>query len=210
MGALNCDYQRVRRDGGVDFEMNDEVSYSFKASAFSAPWEFKLKSETLEWRVGRRAGSLRYNDIRRVRLSFRPVTMQSYRFQAEIWCPDVPKISIASASWQGLLEQARQDETFTAFVVELHRRMTATGTRAKFLAGMPIFNFWFGIVFFLVATLGLAALSVRALQLGEWKGAAVIGGFFALFAWQVGNYFRRNWPGVYRPEEVPVAVLPAR
>jgi hypothetical protein len=203
MGVINANAKEASG-------MNGELSYSFKASAFGAPWEFTLKPEGLEWCVGARTRLLLYKDIRRVRLSFRPVTMQSHRFQAEIWSENMPKIKIASTSWRGIIEQSRQDEVYAAFIVELHRRIAAAGSRVQFLAGMPSIIFWIGLAFFFVAALGLAALTVRAMYRGEWGGALLIGGFLALFAWQVGNYFRRNRPGVYRPEDVPMGVLPRR
>ena len=58
------------------------------------------------------------------------------------------------------------------------------------------------------AMLALVGLTVRSLQLGEWAAAALIVGFVVVFAVQIGNYFRRNRPGSYRPEAVPASVLP--
>jgi len=52
------------------------------------------------------------------------------------------------------------------------------------------------------------AASVRALEIGAYSGAAMVAGFFALFVWQSGSYFKRNRPGQYRPEAVPKEVLP--
>jgi hypothetical protein len=188
--------------------MSGELSYSYKAASFGAPWEFKLRPEGLEWSVGQRGGLLRYDQILHVRLSFRPVTMQSHRFQAEIWSKDFPKIRIASTSWRGIVEQTRQDEAYTAFIVELHRRIADAGATAQFSTGVPGITYWIGVAVFVAVALGLAALTARALRLGEWAGAAVVGGFFALFLWQLGSFFHRNRPGIYWPESVPAIVLP--
>ncbi len=190
--------------------MNNEVSYSFKASSFGAPWEFKLGSEGVEYAAGFRSGVLRYDQIRRVRLSFRPVTMQNHRFQAEIWSKDFPKIRIASTSWRGIVEQVRQDEAYTAFILELHRRIATAGAPVQFSTGTPVIIYWIGLAVFVAVALGLAALTVRAMRSGEWAGAALVAGLFTLFLWQLGNFFRRNRPGIYRPESVPAIVLPRR
>ena len=199
-------------DGGnklrKDFVMDGALSYSFKASSFGAPWEFELKPEGLNWSAGHRSGLLRYDKINRVRLSFRPVTMQSYRFQTEIWSEEMPKIQIASTTWRGMVEQTRQDEAYTAFVVELHRRLTAAGTRVQFSTGIPSVKYWVGLIVFVAIALGLAALAVQALRLNEWAGAGLMGGFFALFVWNLGNFFRRNRPEDYSPDAVPANVLP--
>jgi len=37
-----------------------------------------------------------------------------------------------------------------------------------------------------------------------------MGGFLALFVWQLGAFFRRNRPEVYLPEAVPQNVLPRK
>ena len=36
----------------------------------------------------------------------------------------------------------------------------------------------------------------------------VIAAFLALFLWQGGNFFRRNRPGLYRPDAPPEELLP--
>ena len=56
--------------------------------------------------------------------------------------------------------------------------------------------------------LGLAFLVVRALQADAKGGAAVIGGFLALFLWQGGNFFGRNRPCLYRPDALPAELMP--
>lgn len=188
--------------------MSTEPSYAYKPSSFGAPLEFTLKDEGLQWSVGRRTGIVRYDEIRRVRLSFRPVTMQTYRFMTEIWCEGTPRMRIASTTWRGIVEQTRQDEAYSAFIVELHRRIAADGVRVDFATGVPVFNYWLGLVVFVGVALGLAWLTVRALSLAEWGGVALIGGFFALFLWQFGSFFHRNRPGAYRPDNVPAVVLP--
>lgn len=187
-----------------------ETAYSFKASALGAPWEFHLKEDGLHWHFGRHNGLIRYDQIQRVRLSFRPLTMQSYRFQTEIWSERMPRLQISSTSWQGIVEQKRQDDAYTAFVTELHRRLAAAGSKARFTSGIPPLNYWGGLVIFAAVALGLTALTVRALHLGDWAAAAFIGGVLALLLWQLGAFFRRNRPGSYRPDNLPEAVLPRR
>jgi hypothetical protein len=49
---------------------------------------------------------------------------------------------------------------------------------------------------------------VHALRQGDTSGAALVGGFFLLFLWQVGTYLLRNRPGAYRPDAVPPGALP--
>jgi hypothetical protein len=182
--------------------------YMYKPSMLGAAWEFALRPHGLEWRLGRHSGLLRYDRIRRVRLSFRPATMQSHRFLTEIWSADNPKITIASTSWRNLVEQARQDNAYSPFVIELHRRIAAAGANAQFTSGTPMPIYWLGAVVFVGIVAAMIALVVRSLLAKDWLGAALIAGLFALFGWQIGNFFRRNRPGRYDPNAVPVTVLP--
>jgi hypothetical protein len=70
----------ARRPGG-----GEDPVYIHKPSLMGAPWELHLRPDALEWRTGRHEGRIPYARVRRVRLSFRPVTMQTRRFVAEVW-----------------------------------------------------------------------------------------------------------------------------
>lgn len=195
----------------LDRRMTDaapETRYDFKPTLLGAAWEFRLEADALEWQWGRRNGRVPYDRIARVRLSFRPVTMQTYRFLAEIWPADGPKLFIASTSWRSILEQERKDAAYAAFLAELHRRISAAGGRTTFIAGSPPLIYWPGLVVFAAVSLALAALSVRAIQDEAWRGAAVVGAIFALFLWQAGGYFRRNRPQTYRADALPPDLIP--
>ena len=186
-----------------------EPRYAYKPSLVGAPCEFRLKPDALHWQVGRRAGRVPYDRVRSVRLSFRPLTMQWHRFITEIRAPDNPKVLISSTSWRSLVEQERLDGAYADFVKELHRRLAAVGSTARFSAGIPVVSYWVGIVVFAGVLFATAAMVVRAIQTEQWNGAAVVTLFFAVFAYQLGNYFRRNRPVRYRPDALPDKVLPA-
>jgi len=187
---------------------NDPTAYSYKPSLFGAPWQFRLAANALEWQAGMRAGRFPYADIRRVRLSFRPVNMQTYRFLAEIWPLQGPKVTIASSSWRSMIEQSRQDAAYSTFVTELHRRIAAARGTAAFDSGSPALLYWPGLAIFAAVSLALAALTVKALRVASWAAAALVGGLLGLFLWQAGTFFKRNRPGRYRPDALPRALLP--
>jgi len=186
----------------------DDPTYTYKPSLMGAPCHFALRQEGLQWERGRYAGLVRYDRIRKIRMSFRPVTMQSQRYITDIWSSDNPKLQISSASWRSLIEQERLDAAYTAFVTELHRRLAMAGTTAEFTSGMPVATYWIGVVVFAASIFAIGALTVRAMQLDDWKAAALVGALFLVFAIQLGNYFRRNLPGRYRPDSIPAGVLP--
>jgi hypothetical protein len=185
-----------------------EFSYAYKSSLVGAPLEFQLAPDALEWRKGGIAGRTPYGSVRRIRLSFRPMTMQNYRFVTEVWPDSGPKLQIASTSWKSLVEHQGLDAEYRAFVSELSRRVGAAGGNTAFDTGSPAFLYWPGVLVFTGASFALVGLSVRALQEQAWGGAAFIAAFFALFLYQAGNFFRRNRPGTYSPDAVPPLLLP--
>jgi hypothetical protein len=173
-----------------------------------AAFEFRLVPDALEWRIGTRSGRVSYGSIQRVRLSFRPVPLQSYRFLAEIWSEGAPKLQLVSTSMRSMMEVQRHDADYSAFVTELHRRIAQAGGNAVFESGKNPVVYWIGVVIFAAMALGLAALTVRGLQAQSFAGAAFVAGFLALFLWQVGAFFRRNRPRRYAPDALPDDVLP--
>lgn len=185
-----------------------DPSYAYKPALMGAPWQFRLTRETLEWSMGRHSGRVPYGGIARVRLSFRPVSLQSYRFLAEIWPERGPKLTVASTTWRSMAGHERQDAAYAAFVAELHRRIVAAGGQGAFVAGSPALLYWSGLAIFLAASLALAGLTARALQAEAGAAGAMIGGFLALFLWQLGGFFRRNRPRRYRPDALPALLLP--
>jgi hypothetical protein len=193
---------------GTDATEPSTAFYAYKPSLMGRPWEFRLTRDALEWQIGRYQGRTPYASVARIRLSFRPVTMQTRRFVAEIWPIDGPRLVIASSSWKSIIEQEGQDRAYGAFIRELHRRIAASGARVAFETGSSAIRYWLGLAVFVIVSLGLAVLTVRALQAAAWPAVAIIGGMLCLFVWQSGNYFRRNRPGRYRPEALPEHVVP--
>jgi hypothetical protein len=191
-----------------DSELRGDPTYVYKPSLLGAPFAFRLTPTALAWSKGRFSDRVPYDRIRRLRLSYRPATMQSHRFLAEIWPVSGPKLTISSTSWRSMVEQERQDDAYRAFLTELHRRIAAGGGRPSLEAGSPPLMFWAGVVVFAGAGAALAALTFRALQFGQLSGAAVIGGFLALLGWQVVTFMGRNRPARYRPDAIPAQVLP--
>lgn len=185
-----------------------DPKYSFKPALMGSPWEFRLAPDALVWQRGRFQGRTGYDQIRRIRLAYRPATMQNHRFVTEIWPRSGFRLLIVSTSCRSIMEQTRQDADYSDFVGELNRRIGAAGGSTQFIGGSPPVLFWPGVVVLASSALGLAALTVRALQGGERAGAALIGGFLVLLLWQVGDFLRRNRPRRYRPDNIPRDLLP--
>ena len=186
----------------------EPIAYAYRPTAMSAPRLFRLTDTGIEWEAGRRSGSAGYDAIRRVRLAYRPANMQAQRYTTEIWPRDARKISIVSTNAKGLFDFARQDHEYRQFVGELHRRLAAKGGNTIFDGGLARPLFWFGILMFMGAATGMAALIARAVQEKAWVAAAIVAAFFVFFLWHGGTFLRRNRPVRYAPDSLPQELLP--
>jgi len=185
-----------------------EPVYTYRPSLLGAPWTFRLAPAGLSYEAGRKSGLVAYRDIHRLRLSFRPISMQTQRYQTEIWAEGAPKLVIISSSWKSMVEQERLDKSYAAFVTELHRRIVAAGGAVRFEQGGHPLTYWPGVAIFAAMAFGLAFLIVRALQSDAIAGAVFIAAFLGLLLWHGGNYFRRNKPGIYAPDALPELLVP--
>ncbi|HEY6862212.1 MAG TPA: hypothetical protein VI358_20810 [Pseudolabrys sp.] len=184
------------------------VTYAYRPSVMGAVREFKLSDDGIDWAAGVRSGHIPYRNVRLLRMSYRPTSIQSQRFMTELWAEGAPKLTINSSSWKSMVEQERLDQSYSAFVRELHLHISNVAPSARFKQGSRPLIYWPSVVVFVAIALGLAGLIARALQIGAFGGAAFVGAFLALFLWQVGNFLRRNRPGEYRPGALPKEVIP--
>jgi hypothetical protein len=191
----------------------DEMSsnpnrYAYKASLIGSAHRFELRDDGLSWQVGAKSGVWPYADIASVRLSYRPVSMQSRRFRADIEHVNGQRISILSTSWQTVALMAPQDAHYSAFIIELHRRMAAAGSQATLIGGSRLAVHLGGMVLLALVAVAITGLLARAIATGEFAGALFLIGFAALFAWQIGGFVRRNVPRRYTFDDLPKALLP--
>jgi len=154
------------------------------------------------------SGRIPYRQVRRLRMSFRPVSMQSHRFITELWWEGEPQLKIISTSWKSIVEQERQDRSYSVFVRALHQRISESASAARFERGTSPWIYWPGFAIFVAVAVGVAGGAVQALQAGAYVGAAFARAFLALYLWQIENFLRRNRPGTYSPEALPRDVMP--
>ena len=191
---------------------NDDTSpddcYAYKASLIGSAHQFELTDKGLSWKVGGRSGVWAYTEISAISLSYRPMTMQSRRFRADISRVGGGRIKILSTTWQTVSLMAPQDHGYRAFITGLHRRMAAAGSRATLTGGLSVPLYAAAIVMVGLLAIAMVGLLVRALAIGEWAGVLFLIGFAALFVWQIGGFIRRNRPIVYSFDHLPGALLP--
>ena len=191
-----------------NIEVLEFPRYAYKPALVGMMSEFELQPDAVLWTRAGNVVRVPYGDIRRVRLAFRPVSMQSHRFITEIWAMGGKKLTIASCSVRSMFEQTRQDEEYNAFIVELHRRLTPLGRAIRFQTGSPFLLYWIGVAVIAALCFAACMLVWRSLEADALLGAAFIAGMLGFFLWQTGGFLRRNKPGLYAPDAVPPQVLP--
>jgi hypothetical protein len=184
------------------------VQYAYKASLIGSAHQFELTDQGLSWRVAGRNGIWRYADIAAIRLSYRPVSMQSRRFRADIDNADGGRIALLSTTWQTAALMAPQDQDYRAFITMLHRRMQQAGSRATLVGGLRPRVYLAALALLAVVTAAMAGLLIRAIATGELAGILFLVGFAALFGWQIGGFVRRNRPQIYSFDDLPRELLP--
>jgi hypothetical protein len=184
------------------------ISYAYKASLVGAAHRFELTDEGLSWRIAGKSGVWPYAAISGVRLSYRPVSMQSRRFRADIDGAGRGRIALLSTSWQTSVLISPQDEDYRAFIVALHQRMAKAGSRAVLTGGLKPRLYIAALGLLALVAVAMTGLLGRAIITGELAGILFLIGFAALFGWQVGGFVRRNRPQSYTFDHLPETLLP--
>ncbi|MGX7742697.1 hypothetical protein [Rhodopseudomonas parapalustris] len=184
------------------------AAYAYKASLIGAAQQFELGEDGLIWRIGPKAGLWPYATIAKVRLSYRPVSMQSRRYRADIEDVSGGRLRILSTTWQTVALMAPQDQAYREFMLGLHRRMRDAGSRADLIGGLPPAVHTAALVLIALVAAALTGLLARAVAVGSWSGALFLAGFALLFGWQIGGFIRRNRPRRYTFDDVPRDLLP--
>ena len=190
-----------------DHETPPEDRYAYKASLIGSAHLFELTENGLSWKIGGRSGLWAYTDIASIRLSFRPMTMQSHRFRADLRHVSGQRITVLSTTWQTVALVARQDQDYRAFINALHRRMAAAGSRAALTGGLTTLHYGAAMVCLALLAIAMAGLLVRAIATGEWPGVLFLLAFAAWFVWQIGGFVRRNRPISYTFDRIPESLL---
>jgi hypothetical protein len=194
------------------------VRYAYKASLIGAAHRFELTDDGLSWHIGNRSGVWPYAGISAIRLSYRPVSMQSRRFRADVEGAGLEsaglesanhgRIAILSTTWQTAALMAPQDHDYRAFIIGLHVRMKQAASNATLTGGLRPRIYAAAVVLLILVAMAMAGLFIRAIATGEWAGALFLVGFAALFAWRVGGFVARNRPRAYTFDDLPKTLLP--
>jgi hypothetical protein len=184
------------------------ISYTYKASLIGVAQQFELTDDGLSWRIGEKKSVWPYSSIAAIGLSYRPVSMQSRRFRADIANRSGERLAILSTTWQTIALMTPQDESYRLFITALHRRLAQHGSNVALSGGMRPLPYALSAGVLAIVALAIAGLLVRAITTGATAGALFLVACAALFGWQIGGFMWRNKPGVYTLDALPKDLLP--
>jgi hypothetical protein len=184
------------------------IRYAYRASLIGAAHQFELTDVGLSWRVSGKSDVWPYAGISSIRLSYRPVSMQSHRFRADIENTGGARLVMLSTTWQTAALMAPQDNDYRAFIAQLHARMAVAASKATLIGGLTPRIYGAALILLTLVALAMTGLLIRAIAVGEWAGVLFLLGFAALFTWQIGGFIRRNRPRAYTFDHLPEALLP--
>ncbi len=192
--------------------MNDSADHSFeyrfRARPVGGETILRLLPNALEVETGNRKTQMRYSDVARLRLSFRPANLAAQRYLAEIWSRTSGKLSLASVSARGMFHFDNQAKPYRAFVTELCRRIGEVQPSLEIEAGLAAWRWWPGAVFGGAIVVAVLYFMVLALRDGKFSLLVVVLIFAALFVSQIGTMLLRNRPRRGRMNSIPAQVLP--
>lgn len=188
--------------------IGNNLQYSYKPSLVGMARQFELRDGGLWWQSGGKSGLWAYDRIAAIQLSYRPVSMQSRRFRADIVYADGGGVRLYSTTWQSVALMAPQNDSYRAFIEELHRRLAAANSNAVLLGGINPTIYLVCQCLAALVGIAMAGLIVRGVMIGQFAGLIFLAGFAAIFAWQIGGFLRRNKPRYYQPDDLPKELLP--
>lgn len=182
--------------------------YAYKASLIGSAHEFELTDSGLSWQARGKSAVWPYADIVAIRLSYRPVSMQSRRYRADVEHKSGQSITILSTTWQTVTLMQPQDRDYRAFMVRLHQLVRDAGGDVALIAGIGSLTYAGGCLLLALVAIAITGLLAQAVATHEFGGALFLVGFAALFGWQMGGFVWRNKPRIYTFDSLPETLLP--
>jgi hypothetical protein len=180
----------------------------FKPRLMGPAHEFALSKDALDWAIGPRSGRVSYPMIKHIRLGYKPTSMASSRFIAEIWPLNAQKLFMYSVSARSLIDMADQGNDYERFLRELHRRVEASKANCVYEAGFPAWRWWPSVIVAAATFFLIAYIAFQGFVAGHHALTGVIILIGGWFLWQIWNIVMRNRPRSYRPDAIPEDVLP--
>lgn len=183
-------------------------TYEHRPRPFSNPLTLTFDADTLVAERGARRETYALAEAEALRLSFSPRNTARLAFTCVLRMRDRRTLTFTSTDWRSLIENARQDDTYAAFVQALAQRIARANPRAQLLAGIaPLRHTLFGVG---AAAFALALAYVISTLIGErqWALATLALVLIVWLSLYARDYWSRNRPQSFTADAIPPGVMP--
>lgn len=188
----------------------DPTVYRLRANAFVNPRLYRLTDDALTCEEeDKPLDGVFYDDIAEIRLAFAPTRFARNRYRAQIIFRQGGMAELFNTDYQGIGNFPEQNEAYSAFLRELHRRVAAAGKPTVFRKGNSTLGYALNLVLtaFIFAMIALAFVLLTTI--GFIWIAAIKLAILLYFIPTLIRYIRRAKPARYDPLAIPAEVLPA-
>jgi hypothetical protein len=187
-----------------------QTTYQNRANAFVGERTYTLTDDALVIdEEGKPRGGAFYDGISEVRLAFTPTRAATNRYRAQIIFREGGMAEFFNTNYVGVLDVPEKNAEYSAFLVELHRRLAAKGKDVRYHSGNSVGAYvgnWLLTIFIFL----MLALAVFVL-IPNWGGTWIVFAKLALilvFLPVLVRYMRKAKPRTYDPLAIPKDVLP--
>jgi hypothetical protein len=184
-------------------------TYRMRANAFVAPRSYQLTDDALTWQDdGKPLDGVFFDQIAEVRLSYSPTRIVSRRYRTQVILRAGGMAELCNKSYRGFADFEDRSTAYTAFVVELHRRLAAKGKDVRYHAGNTAFGYVANLATIAFTFLALAAV-LLLLPIAALPGIVIVKLLIiAAFVPTLLRYTRRARPMTYAPLAIPPEMMP--
>jgi hypothetical protein len=183
-------------------------TYRHSPRPTKAPVSFVLDGDRLTVDTGRKVQEVSLGAVEQVRLTYKARSFAQNSFQTRLRLKDGRSVTFSSMNWKSLTAAERLDREYRIFTRALFDAIGHASPAARFVAGQPRPVWLLTLALSVLALVGIAIVTWRAMQVGA-TSAALMGVLFAVVGiWQIEPMVRLNRPRRFTPEDPPKDMMP--
>lgn len=190
------------------------ASYEFRANAFVPARRYVLYGDMIVWdEIGDDGDSIKRDEIRlsdivELELKYAPGRFQTGRCTASAVLRKGGMLVLASNHYAGIADFEDRSEAYAAFVRALAPSIAAANPSAKFTRGYRKSSLYLGAMLTLAGGVFISVLIVPIALATGLSAIVPLAMLMVLSGPAAVAEVRRNWPGVYDPNDIPAELLP--
>ena len=184
------------------------LAYKQRPRPFAGEVIFALTDDGLMVDNGRRQETIPYGSIHALRLTYGYRNVGTPIFLCQIRRERGRSVTLSNLSWKGYVEYEAQDKGYSIFLRELIEKIAKANPHALFERGRPGLSYLLTVGVGVSALVGFTGATLFGLVRGNWLLATLGILFLFPFSRQVYGMITRNRPGLFKPHDLPLDLIP--